>query len=146
MPNAFQNLDYRKWFDRMFPQTLQIAVWLLYIDGAFAILNYLDKTDVYGLWRWYGGLGGILAPFACLSFVAGGFLMANGRRLGYWLAIGASLAPFLLRALLKLQHETSLSFSWVVTQNNLISFAFEAALVALLLHPMSQGHARRWFR
>ena len=47
--NPLGNLDYRKWFDRMLPQTLQIAMWLLYIDGAFAIINYLDRTDVYGL-------------------------------------------------------------------------------------------------
>ena len=146
MPNAFSGLDYRKWFDRMFPQTLQIAVWLLYIDGAFAILNYLDRTDVYGVWRWYGGLGGILAPVACLSFIAGGFLMANGRKLGWWLSVGAAAAPFALRALLKIQHEPALSVSWVITQNNMISFVFEAALLALLVHPMSKNHADRWFR
>ena len=146
MQNAFRGLDPRRWFDRMHPQTLQIATWLLYIDGAFAVLNYLDRTDVYGSWRFYGGIGGLLAPLACLSFVAGGFLMANGRRLGWWLAVAASFAPFALRALLKLQHENRLTFGWVITQNNLISFVFEAALVALLLHPMSRSYAARWLR
>lgn len=144
--NPLGNLDYRKWFDRMLPQTLQIAMWLLYIDGAFAIINYLDRTDVYGFWRWYGGPGALLAPLACLSFIAGGFLMANGRRLGWWLAIAAALSPFLLRALLRIQYQHSMSLAWVITQNNLISFVFEAALVALLFHPMSRSYASRWLR
>ena len=143
---SFGNLDFRKWFDRMLPQTLQVALWLLYIDGAFAVLNYLDRADVYGVWRVYGGIGGILAPVACLSFIAGGFLIANGRRLGWYLGIGASLAPFVLRALLKYQYQDMLTVRWVITQNNLVSFLFEAALVALLLHPMSRSYATRWLR
>ena len=60
--------------------------------------------------------------------------------------IGASVAPFVLRALMKYQHESTLTWNWVVTQNNLISFLFEAALVALLVHPMSRSYATRWLR
>jgi len=130
----------------MLPQTLQVAVWLLYIDGAFAVLGYLDKSDQYGIWRYLGGIGGILAPLACISFIAGGFLIANGRRLGWYLGIGASLAPFLLRALYKFQYTDGLTIGWIITQNNLISFLFEAALVALLVHPMSRSYATRWLR
>ncbi|MFM8602062.1 MAG: hypothetical protein ACKORY_04160 [Actinomycetota bacterium] len=144
--NPFLNLDWRKWFDQMLPQTLQVATWLLYINGAFAILDWIDRSDIYGIWRWYGGIGGVIAPFACLSYVAAGLLMANGRRLGWQLGIAASLSPVALRALLKFQHETGLPLSWVLTQRNLVSFLFEAALVALLLHPMSRTHAARWFR
>ena len=145
-PGSFQQLDFRKWFDRMLPQTLQVALWLLYIDGAFAVLGYLDRTDQYGMWRYYGGIGGILAPLACLAFIAGGFLIANGRRLGWYLGIAASLAPFVLRALYKFEHAHALTLRWVITQDNLISFLFEAALVALLLHPMSRSYAARWLR
>jgi hypothetical protein len=144
--NPLRNLDWRKWFDQMLPQTLQVATWLLYINGVFAILDWFDRTDIYGTWRWYGGLGGVIAPLACLSYVAAGLLMANGRRLGWHLGIAASLSPLALRALLKLQHESGLPLSWVVFQRNLVSFLFEAALLALLLHPMSRAHASRWFR
>ena len=52
----------------------------------------------------------------------------------------------MLRLLLKVQHEPGLPVSWVITQRNFVSFLFEAALVALLLHPMSKNHATRWFR
>ena len=71
---------------------------------------------------------------------------SNGRRLGWYLGIAASLAPFVLRALYKFEHAHALTFRWVITQDNLISFLFEAALVALLLHPMSRSYATRWLR
>jgi len=31
------NIDWRKWFDRMQPQTLQISAMLLYLNGFFAL-------------------------------------------------------------------------------------------------------------
>jgi len=34
-------LDPKRWFDRMFPQTLQIATWLLYLNGFFALLAWI---------------------------------------------------------------------------------------------------------
>ena len=38
-----QPLDPRKWFDRMQPQTMQIATWLLYLNGFFALIGFMDK-------------------------------------------------------------------------------------------------------
>lgn len=143
---AFNGLDWHKWFDRMFPQTLQISMWLLYIDGAFAFLQFLDRSDVFGASRLIGFPNSLVAFLAVVSFPAGGLLMANGRKLGWVLALFASLSPFILRALFVLRADTGLGLSWVVTQDNLIGFAFEAALVALLWHPMTQSHVRRWFR
>jgi hypothetical protein len=144
--HVFSGLDWRKWFDRMFPQTLQIAMWLLYIDGAFAFLQFLDRSDVFGASRLIGFPNSLVALLAVLAFPFGGLLMANGRRIGWLVALFASLSPFILRALLVLRTQSSLGLSWIVTQDNLIGFAFEAALVALLWHPMTQSHVRRWFR
>jgi len=45
---AFSELDSRKWFDRMHPQTLAIGTWLLYLDGVFALLGFLDKSNEFG--------------------------------------------------------------------------------------------------
>jgi len=33
-----------------------------------------------------------------------------------------------------------------ITGNTLIGFAFDVALCALILHPMSRNHQRIWFR
>jgi hypothetical protein len=145
--NPLVNLDWKRWFDRMLPQTLQIALWLLYIDGAFALLDYLDGGGgVFGWSRMRGGLGGLLAPAAIVAHALGGLMIANGRRAGWYLAIFASFSPGLLRALIALNSNGGLGLSWILTQDNFIAFVFEAALVALLIHPMSRNHARRWLR
>jgi len=144
--NPLANLDWRRWFDRMLPQTLQIGLWILYIEGAFALLGWLDgANDIYGLSRLIGGLGGIIAPLAVAAHALGGVLMANGRRLGWYVALFAAFSPLILRTLIALRG-TGLGLTWIVTQDSLVNFVFEAALVALLLHPQSRNHAKAWFR
>jgi hypothetical protein len=46
--NAFSNLEPKKWFDRMQPQTIAIATWLLYFEGGFTFLYWLDGADIHG--------------------------------------------------------------------------------------------------
>jgi hypothetical protein len=144
--NPLTGLDWRRWFDRMLPQTLQIALWFLYIDGVFALLGYLDGArDIFGWSRLLGGAGGIVAPLAVAAHPLAGVLLANGRRLGWQLGLFAASSPFILRALISLR-TNGLGLTWIVTQDDLIGFVFEAALVVLLLHPMSRSHASRWLR
>lgn len=138
-------LDARKWFDRMQPQTLQIATWLLYINGFFALIGYLGSEDWIGVARVSKGfLGGAAGLAVVASFVLGGFLMANDRRLGYRLALIAAFSPFLLRLWVLWDYEW-LSTIDKITGNNAISFIFDAALCALLLHPQSREHQRLWY-
>lgn len=139
-------LDVRKWFDRMQPQTLQIATWLLYINGFFALLGYLGTEDWIGYARATKGLLGSLAGLGVIaSFVFGGFLMANDRRLGYRLALIGAFSPFVLR-LWVLWNVSGISTVDKITGRNAISFLFDAALCALLLHPQSREHQRLWYR
>ena len=91
------NLNFRKWTDRLQPQTLQIATFLLYINGFFAFISVLDKTDYLGYIRYRWGLGILVGLFVVAANIAGGFLMANDRKSGYWLAVVAAFAPFALR-------------------------------------------------
>lgn len=144
--NAFTNLDGRRWFDRMFPQTLSIAVILLYLDGFFGFLGFLDGTGIEGAWRSRGGLGALAALVAVALCPVGGFLMANGKLLGWYLAVIASFAPLALRIGWKFLVNDAVTLRTVVIGTSYASFAFEAALCALLLHRMSTEHARRWFR
>lgn len=143
--NPFSGIDKRKWFDRMQPQTLAIATWLLYLDGAFAVIDYLDRNNLYSAWTRLE-FGGILSLVACLSYIAGGFLMANEKKIGYYLAIFAAFSPFILRLLIRIEFPNSISLRWVITQSNTIGFLFDVALCALLLHPMTRKHAKTWFR
>jgi hypothetical protein len=89
-------INFKKWFDRMQPQTLQIATWLLYFDGFFALVDLLDGGgEMYYLrLRFPGGL--LIGLVVIALYAGGGLLMANERRLGYRLSVAAAISPFLI--------------------------------------------------
>ena len=140
-----QPLDPRKWFDRMQPQTMQIATWLLYLNGFFALIGFMDKSDWIGFARVdKGALGSLIGLVVVASFIGGGYLMANDRKIGYRLALIAAFSPFALRIWILWSYP-----GWgaidKITGNDTIGFIFEAALCALLLHPQSREHQRLWY-
>ncbi len=139
-------LDPRRWFDRMQPQTLQIATWLLYLNGFFALVGLLDRSDWIGYARVSKGSLGLLVGLAIVAaHVLSGFLMANDRRLGWRFGLVAAFSPFALR--FWVLSELAYVNLWdKITGRNTISFLFEIALCALLLHPHSREHQRRWYR
>ena len=104
------------------PQTLQIAVFLLYLNGIFTLL-----------------FGGIFVPFGVLIIVgsvAAAYGIANERKWGYGLGVAMALLPF---ALIIANRSNPLN-------GGIINLLFEVALVALLLHPMSRDYQRIWFK
>ena len=108
------------------PQTLQIAVFLLYADAAFSVLGML--------------LGGGLSPFLLLAAagsVAAGYGTANEKKWGYALAVAMSFFPITVRLLL---------FGGAGLLANPLNLMFEIALIALLLHPQSRDYQRIWFK
>jgi hypothetical protein len=133
----------------MHPQTLAIGTWLLYIDGVFATLGFLDKSSEFGFLRVIGPITGILGLICVICFFGSGFLMANGKLLGWYFAIAVSFSPMVARFIISV-HQQNLGYSISlvdrITGGDLIGFMFEAALVVLLLHPMSRSYARTWFR
>lgn len=146
-------LNSKKWFDRMQPQTLQIATWLLYLNGFFALVSVFDKTGYLGYIRFRFGIG-LLIDLAVVAFhIIGGFLMANDRKLGYRLAVLAAFSPFVLRSVamtdLRAHYEIPISLvDYVLGRplgGSLVTIVFDAALVALLLHRQSRDHQRIWY-
>ncbi|MDP9387437.1 MAG: hypothetical protein M3Q48_05775 [Actinomycetota bacterium] len=115
-------MESRRWTNTSQPQTLQVAVFLLYIEAAFLVV--------------FGGLFSVVGLFLVAAFVAAGFGIANEQRWGYVLGLVASG----LRLLLVLRIFT------VGGGVNLISLMFDIALVALLLHPQSRDYQRIWFK
>jgi hypothetical protein len=146
LQNAFRDLEPRKWFDRMHPQTLSIATFLLYIDGVFALLRFLDRNDIEGYLRMDGGIFALVTFALIVCYPLGGFLMANGKLLGWYVAIVASFSPFLMRAIFKVDLADFYPWRDVVTGGSLVNLMFEVALCALLLHPMSRTYVQRWLR
>ena len=94
-----QNIDPKKWFDRMQPQTLQIATWLLYFDGFFALVSLIDQTGYVGYLRFQYPFGSMLGIISVALYVLGGWLMANDVKIGYKLSVLAAASPFVLRFL-----------------------------------------------
>ena len=105
------------------PQTLQIGVFLLYINAAFGILF----SGLHPLLLLLGGAG-----------VAAGYGIANERKWGYGLGVGVAFFWPGLRFLIGgLDAVFGVGF---------ISLMFEVALIALLLHPQSREYQRIWFK
>lgn len=117
-------MNQRRWLNASQPQTLQVAVFLLYLDAFFTAL--------------YGGLGNVVGLLVIAAAVGGGFGVANERKWGYGLALAVAFLPFVLRA----------AFFGLddVLGTNLVNLMFEIALVALLLHPQSREYQRIWFK
>jgi hypothetical protein len=115
----------RRFLNPAQPQTLVIAVYLLYFHAGF-LLFFLLVNGVF--------------PLLYLALVAGGFLagwgISNEFKWAYVLAIAMAIAPFVLRFL----------DSGSPLSGDLIGLMFEIALVALLLHPQSRDYQRLWFK
>jgi hypothetical protein len=115
-----------KWVNQFQPQTLYMATILCYVDAVFGLLFGFVATSL---------LAGLITISA---LAAGGFGIANEKRWGYAVAVGG--------AVLQIVMLFAVFGSNVFTSTVIISFLFDAALVALLLHPMSREYQRIWFK
>jgi len=116
----------RRFLNPAQPQTLVIAVYLLYLDAAFLLFAMLTA-----------GVFPLLYVLAVVGGIAAGYFISNERRLeGYYLGIAMALFPFALR----------FYYSGSPLGTDLIRLMFEIALVALLLHPQSRDYQRIWFK
>lgn len=116
----------RRFMNPAQPQTLVIAVYLLYLNAAFLLFALL--------------VNGTFPPFFLALVVGGiaaGYGIANEFKWGYILGIVMAIAPFVFRFI-----DSGNPFA----TPSLINLMFEIALVALLLHPQSRDYQRLWFK
>ena len=125
-------METRRWLNQSQPQTLVIATWLLYANAVFGVLDLLRFPSLSSL-----------DPIWTIYFVvriAGGVFagrgIANDQKWGYYLGLVAAAAPFVLRVYLVGNP----------LAGDIITLAFEIALVALLVHPMSREYQKVWFK
>jgi hypothetical protein len=96
---------------------------LLYWNALLSLLALLSPT------------GYRAAYFGILVIEIGGaYGIANARKVGYGVAVCASLLPLLLL------------FYYGLAAVSILPLLFDLALVFLLLHPMSRQYVRVWFR
>jgi hypothetical protein len=115
----------RRFFNPSQPQTLQIAVLLLYLNAA------LDLLFSFGF---LGPLGLLLIA----GMAAGGYGIANERKWGYGLAVAVAVLRVVI--LVGVFGPDVLDFPLILT------LLFDGALVALLVHPESRDYQRIWFK
>ncbi len=115
-----------KFLNQHQPQTLVIATLFCYIDAVFGFLGGVVTTST------------ILALVTIVGLAVGGFGIANEKKWGYAVAVGAAILQ--VGGLIVVAGISAFGFPLIL---NLI---FEGALVALLLHPESRGYQRIWFK
>ncbi|MGH9063510.1 MAG: hypothetical protein ACRDZQ_16380 [Acidimicrobiales bacterium] len=116
----------RRWVNSTQPQTLQIGVVLLYLNAAFLV--------IFGALA--GGLG-LIGLALAVAEGAGGFGIANERKWGYRLGVGAAVVVLAFALF------TTIALAF---RGNILNLVIDVALVALLLHPQSRDYRRIWFK
>ena len=117
-------MESRRWLNQTQPQTLQIAVFLLYLNAFFGIISLLR----FGFWPPFG--------LVVAGGIAAGYGIANERKWGYGLGVAMAFAPCALR----------LWYGGTILGVDTLTLIFEIALIALLLHPQSRDYQRIWFK
>ena len=114
-------METRRWTNPSQPQTLQIAVFLLYIDAFFALLGFNLLIAV--------------------ASAAAGFGIANEKKWGYILGVVISTLALLFIARVLWIDGLDRLFEVQV----LLASVFPVAQFALLVHPQSRDYQRIWF-
>ena len=117
-------MNEHRWINQHQPQTLVTATILCYVEAVIVLLNI--------------GLISIIGLALAAGLAAGGYGIANEKKWGYGLAVAASILLLLLYLVAGIHQLTNVFV--------IIPIIFVAALVTLLLHPMSRDYQRIWFK
>ena len=115
----------RRWVNQSQPQTLVIAVLLLYFDAVFTAL--------------FGGLFSLFGLVFVVASAAAGYGIANERKWGYYLGIAIAVFGLYPYAAYFLRNGS-------LPAGSLIGLIFAVAKFALLIHPQSREYQRIWFK
>lgn len=121
-------METRRWVNQAQPQTLYIAVILLYLEAGLAVL--------------FGQIGSIIGVALVVAAVAAGYGIANERKWGYWVGLAVAVFGLYPYALVLLAGQLGLLFDVRI----LIGLAFAVAKFALLVHPQSRDYYKIWFK
>jgi hypothetical protein len=116
----------RRFLNQFQPQTLVIGTMLCYLDAIFGFLFGMVSTSV------------VLALLTIAGLAIGGYGIANEKKWGYAVAVGAAVLQVVM--LVAVAGADVLGFPL------LLNLVFDGALVALLLHPQSRDYQRIWFK
>jgi len=139
-------MEPRRWTNNSQPQTLQIAVFLLYSRAVFGLIfgnnRIWFQAAVFELTKSASSLnvGRVLWGASIVASAAGAYGIANEKRWGYRLGLVAAIAPLAARLIVLALNQIS------PFNGDIISLMFDIALVVLLLHPQTREYERIWFK
>jgi hypothetical protein len=116
----------RRFLNQSQPQTLVIATMLLYINAVFGLLFGMVAVSP------------VLLLATVVGLAVGGYGIANEKKWGYGIGVGAAIAQ--LAMLILVAGAEVIEFPLIIT------LLFDGALVALLVHPESRDYQRIWFK
>ena len=121
-------METRRWLNQSQPQTLQIAVFLLYADAVIAVIT--------------GAIGSPIGLLLIGGGVAAGYGIANERKWGYWLGIAIAALGLYPYAWVML----NAGLAPLLNGRVLLGLMIAVAKMVLLVHPMSRSYQRIWFK
>ncbi len=146
-------MEQRRFFNPTQPQTVQVAVFLLYANVVVALLfrsgeglfagaanAFLRGSPPYGPARLVGNL---IAIIFVLGSAGSAYLIANEKRIGWRLGVVVAAAPLVATAIiLTIGYPVRAGLADVID----IGFLFDVALLALLLHNQTRAYEKIWFK
>ncbi len=133
----------RRWLNQGLPQTLQIAVFLLYFGAVIMLLRpagtglgiAIGNADTAQL------IENFSRAFIAIGGAAAGYFISNERKQGYALGVAVAALPLVAKSLIVVRYQVNpLEFF------DLLDVLFDIALFALLIHPQSRSYVRLWFK
>ncbi len=148
-------MRFTRWWNPNLPQMLGIAVMLLYFDAAFGLLSVIGfplgnsayvflapllvgDTITDESLRSVSIIVTLVVLAASLAYGFAGLAIANGQQIGWRVGVAVAAGAVVLPIV-------SGGLGFVLTTLYIITFIFNVALVALLVHPQSREHQRLWF-
>ena len=144
----------RRFFNPSQPQTMQVAVFLLYANVVVALLfrsggEGLFAAAANAVLRGeppYSGatlLGNLIAVLFVVGSAGSAYLIANEKRIGWRMGVVVAAAPLVAIAIvLTIGYPRRASLGSVIG----IGFLFDVALLALLLHKQTRDYEKIWFK
>ena len=142
----------RRYFNQSQPQTMQIAVFLLYANAVLGLIlssdnRFLFEVAAGSLLRTSSDLTGLIGLLLALGFIVGSavaaYLIANEKRIGYTLGLIVAAAPIVATVII-----VTIGYPGRVRVIDAIDigFLFDVALLALLLHQQTRSYQKVWFK
>ena len=142
----------RRYFNQSQPQTMQIAVFLLYANAVLGLVlssdnRFLFEVAAGSLLRTSSDLTGLIGLLLALGFIVGSavaaYLIANEKRIGYTLGLIVAAAPIVATLII-----VTIGYPGRVRVIDAIDigFLFDVALLALLLHQQTRSYQKVWFK